>query len=199
MDKNEILNRIKEEALNDKVPILQDESLDLIETVLKLKRPNKILEIGAAVGYSAIKFSKYLDGENSKIKTIELNEDRYNIAVKNIADMELQDKIEIINDDATKYLATIPDTEKYDVCFIDAAKGQYNVFLEQALRLTKSGSIIIADNVLWHGLVLSDYNEHRHRTAVTRLRTFLKTIKEDERLDTRVFTIGDGVAICFVK
>lgn len=199
MDKNEILNRIKEEALNDKVPILQDESLDLIETVLKLKRPNKILEIGAAVGYSAIKFSKYLDGENSKIKTIELNEDRYNIAVKNIADMELQDKIEIINDDATKYLATIPDTEKYDVCFIDAAKGQYNVFLEQALRLTKSGSIIIADNVLWHGLVLSDYNEHRHRTAVTRLRTFLKTIKEDERLDTKVFTIGDGVAICFVK
>ena len=199
MDKNEILNRIKEEALNDKVPILQDESLDLIEIVLKLKRPNKILEIGAAVGYSAIKFSKYLDGENSKIKTIELNEDRYNIAVKNIADMELQDKIEIINDDATKYLATIPDTEKYDVCFIDAAKGQYNVFLEQALRLTKSGSIIIADNVLWHGLVLSDYNEHRHRTAVTRLRTFLKTIKEDERLDTRVFTIGDGVAICFVK
>ena len=199
MDKNEILNRIKEEALNDKVPILQDESLDLIETVLKLKRPNKILEIGAAVGYSAIKFSKYLDGENSKIKTIKLNEDRYNIAVKNIADMELQDKIEIINDDATKYLATIPDTEKYDVCFIDAAKGQYNVFLEQALRLTKSGSIIIADNVLWHGLVLSDYNEHRHRTAVTRLRTFLKTIKEDERLDTRVFTIGDGVAICFVK
>lgn len=199
MDKNEILNRIKEEALNDKVPILQDESLHLIETVLKLKRPNKILEIGAAVGYSAIKFSKYLDGENSKIKTIELNEDRYNIAVKNIADMELQDKIEIINDDATKYLATIPDTEKYDVCFIDAAKGQYNVFLEQALRLTKSGSIIIADNVLWHGLVLSDYNEHRHRTAVTRLRTFLKTIKEDERLDTKVFTIGDGVAICFVK
>ena len=199
MDKNEILNRIKEEALNDKVPILQDESLDLIEIVLKLKRPNKILEIGAAVGYSAIKFSKYLDGENSKIKTIELNEDRYNIAVKNIADMELQDKIEIINDDATKYLATIPDTEKYDVCFIDAAKGQYNVFLEQALRLTKSGSIIIADNVLWHGLVLSDYNEHRHRTAVTRLRTFLKNIKEDERLDTRVFTIGDGVAICFVK
>lgn len=199
MDKEEILSKIKENALNDKVPILQDESLDLIETVLKLKRPNKILEIGAAVGYSAIKFSKYLDGKNAKIKTIELNEERYNIAVKNIKDMELEDKIEIINDDATKYLMTIPETEKYDVCFIDAAKGQYNVFLEQALRLTKSGSIIIADNVLWHGLVLSDYNEHRHRTAVTRLRTFLKTIKEDERLDTKVFNIGDGVAICFVK
>lgn len=199
MDKEEILSKIKENALNDKVPILQDESLDLIETVLKLKKPNKILEIGAAVGYSAIKFSKYLDGKNAKIKTIELNEERYNIAVKNIKDMELEDKIEIINDDATKYLMTIPETEKYDVCFIDAAKGQYNVFLEQALRLTKSGSIIIADNVLWHGLVLSDYNEHRHRTAVTRLRTFLKTIKEDKRLDTKVFNVGDGVAICFVK
>lgn len=199
MNKEEILSKIKEEALLNHVPILMDESMNLIEVVLKLKKPNKILEVGSAVGYSAICFSKYLTGENSKIKTIELNEERFKVAVSNINKMQLEDKIEIINADATKYLATIPDDEKYDVCFIDAAKGQYNVFLEQALRLTKSGGIIIADNVLWKGRVLGEYNEHRHRTAVTRLRTYLKTISENDKLESKVFNIGDGVAVSFVK
>ena len=199
MNKEEILSKIKEEALLNHVPILMDESMNLIEVVLKLKEPNKILEVGSAVGYSAICFSKYLTGENSKIKTIELNEERFKVAVSNINKMQLEDKIEIINADATKYLATIPDDEKYDVCFIDAAKGQYNVFLEQALRLTKSGGIIIADNVLWKGRVLGEYNEHRHRTAVTRLRTYLKTISENDKLESKVFNIGDGVAVSFVK
>lgn len=199
MNKEEILSNIKEEALLNHVPILMDESMNLIEVILKLKKPNKILEVGSAVGYSAICFSKYLTGENSKVKTIELNEERYRAAVSNINKMQLEDKIEIINADATKYLATIPDDEKYDVCFIDAAKGQYNVFLEQALRLTKSGGIIIADNVLWKGRVLGEYNEHRHRTAVTRLRTYLKTISENDKLESKVFNIGDGVAVSFVK
>lgn len=199
MNKEEILSNIKEEALLNHVPILMDESMNLIEVILKLKKPNKILEVGSAVGYSAICFSKYLTGENSKIKTIELNEERYRVAVSNINKMQLEDKIEIIDADATKYLATIPDDEKYDVCFIDAAKGQYNVFLEQALRLTKSGGIIIADNVLWKGRVLGEYNEHRHRTAVTRLRAYLKTISENDKLESKVFNIGDGVAVSFVK
>lgn len=199
MNKEEILSKIKEEALLNHVPILMDESMNLIEVILKLKKPNKILEVGSAVGYSAICFSKYLTGENSKVKTIELNEERYRVAVSNINKMQLEDKIEIINADATMYLATIPDDEKYDVCFIDAAKGQYNVFLEQALRLTKSGGIIIADNVLWKGRVLGEYNEHRHRTAVTRLRTYLKTISENDKLESKVFNIGDGVAVSFVK
>lgn len=199
MNKEEIFLKIKEEAISNHVPILQDVSLDLIELVLKLKRPEKILEIGTAVGYSAICFSKYLVGENAKIKTIELNEERYNIAKRNIKDMELEEIVEIVHDDATKYLSTISDDEKYDVCFIDAAKGQYNVFLEQALRLVKKGGIIIADNVLWRGRVLGQYNEHRHRTAVTRLRTYLKTISEDERLESKIFDIGDGVAISFIK
>lgn len=199
MNKEEILSKIKEEALLNHVPILMDESMNLIEVILKLKKPNKILEVGSAVGYSAICFSKYLTGENSKIRTIELNEERFRVAVSNINKMQLENKIEIINADATKYLATIPDDEKYDVCFIDAAKGQYNVFLEQALRLTKSGGIIIADNVLWKGRVLGEYNEHRHRTAVTRLRTYLKTISENDKLESKVFNIGDGVAVSFVK
>lgn len=195
-DKEEILNEIKNDALENHVPILQDVSLNLIETILDIKKPNRILEIGSAVGYSAIKFSKFLSGENSKIKTIELKENMYNIAKENIKRMELEDKIEIINADATKYLSTIDEKiEQFDVVFIDAAKGQYLVFLKEALRLVKIGGVIIADNVYFKGRVLSGYNEHRHRTATNRLREYIKEVTEDKRLTTTILNIGDGVAI----
>ena len=195
-DKEEILNEIKNDALENHVPILQDVSLNLIETILDIKKPNRILEIGSAVGYSAIKFSKFLSGENSKIKTIELKENMYNIAKENIEKMELEDKIEIINADATKYLSTIDEKiEQFDVVFIDAAKGQYLVFLKEALRLVKIGGVIIADNVYFKGRVLSGYNEHRHRTATNRLREYIKEVTEDKRLTTTILNIGDGVAI----
>ena len=195
-DKEEILNEIKNDALENHVPILQDVSLNLIETILDIKKPNRILEIGSAVGYSAIKFSKFLSGENSKIKTIELKENMYNIAKENIKKMELEDKIEIINADATKYLSTIDEKiEQFDVVFIDAAKGQYLVFLKEALRLVKIGGVIIADNVYFKGRVLSGYNEHRHRTATNRLREYIKEVTEDKRVTTTILNIGDGVAI----
>lgn len=198
LDEN-LLSNIKEEALKNHVPILQDESLALILMVLNLKKPNKILEIGTAVGYSAINFSKYLTGENSKIKTIEINENMVNIANKNIKDMGLDEKIEVVHADATKYLETLEEENTYDVVFIDAAKGQYLVFLKEAIRLIKNGGVIIADNVLFKGRVLSDYNEHKHRTATNRLRTYLKLIEEDDRLDSTLVKIGDGVAISIVK
>ena len=194
-----ILSKIKEEALESHVPILQDESLDLILMVLSLKKPNKILEIGTAVGYSAINFSRYLEGENAKIKTIELKENMVNIARENIASMGLEEKIEVIHADATKYLETLDEENTYDVVFIDAAKGQYLVFLKEAIRLIKNGGVIIADNVLFKGRVLSDYNEHKHRTATNRLREYLKIIEEDKRLKSTLVKIGDGVAISIVK
>ena len=199
-EKLEILEKIKKEALENHVPILQDVSLELIEVLLKIKRPNKILEIGTAVGYSAIIFSKYLEGENAKIKTVELKENMYNTAIKNIENMGLSDKIEVINADATKYLATIDEKEeKYDVIFIDAAKGQYLVFLEEAIRLAKNNAVIIADNVYFHGRVLNGYNEHRHRTATNRLKEYIKIVTEDERLTSTVLNVGDGVAISVVN
>lgn len=194
-----ILSKIKEEALKNHVPILQDESLALILMVLNLKKPNKILEIGTAVGYSAINFSKYLDGENSKIKTIEIKDNMAEIARKNIKDMGLEEKIEVVQADATKYLETLDEENTYDVVFIDAAKGQYLVFLKEAIRLIKNGGVIIADNVLFKGRVLSDYNEHKHRTATNRLREYLKLIEEDKRLESTLVKIGDGVAISIVK
>ena len=199
MEKEEILSKIKEEALQKHVPIIEDEPLELIKVILKLKKPNKILEVGTAVGYSAINFSKYLVGENAKLKTIEIKEEMYNKAIENITAMQLNDKIEVINADATEYMKSIPDDEQYDVVFIDAAKGQYLVFLEEAIRLTRNGGVIIADNMLYRGRTLSDYNEHKHRTATNRLREYLVTMKEDKRLDSTLIKIGDGLAISIVN
>lgn len=198
MNKKEILENIKKEALDNHVPIIEDEPLKLIEVLLKIKKPNRILEVGTAVGYSSINFSKYLEGKDCKIKTIEIKEAMYNKAMENISLMELNDKIEVILADAGEYMKSIPDEEQYDIVFIDAAKGQYLVYLQEAIRLTKIGGVIIADNMLYRGRTLSDYNDHKHRTATNRLREYLEIMKEDERLDSNLIKIGDGLAISIV-
>ena len=195
MDKEIILKEIKQEAIDNHVPIIEDDSLEYIENILKEQKPNRILEVGTAVGYSAICFSKYLNGDNAKVKTIEIKESMYNKAIENITKMGLENVIEAVLADGTEYMKEIPDEELYDIVFIDAAKGQYLVYLEQAIRLTKVGGIIIADNMLYRGRTLSDYNEHKHRTATNRLRRYLEIMKEDERLDSELVMVGDGLAI----
>ncbi|MNP59610.1 putative O-methyltransferase [compost metagenome] len=114
--------------------------------------------------------------------------------------MDLDKTIEVVFADATTYLQQMDENkEQFDVVFIDAAKGQYLVFLENAIRLVKSGGTIIADNVLFKGRVMSDYNDHKHRTAVTRLRKYIDTINNDERLTSKIIDVGDGLAISIVK
>lgn len=191
IDEKELL-KIKEKALENNIPILQDESMDLIETILSIKKPSKILEVGTAVGYSAICFSKYLD-KNGSILTIEINQDRYKEALKNIDKLNLYNNIKVVNYDAVKYLEDL--NEKFDVIFIDAAKGQYINFLNQAKRLIEKNGIIIADNVFFKGRVLNGYNEHKHRTAVNRLREYIDNIKEDKEFKSTILNVGDGVAI----
>lgn len=198
MDKENIIAEIKKEALENKVPILQDISLDFIKLVLRLIKPKKILEIGTAVGYSAINFANELDGD-VYIKTIEKSGKMYNIAKKNIASLEYDKCIDVVLADATEYLPNLKEDNTYDLIFIDAAKGQYLKFLENGIRLAKNGAVIIADNVLFKGRVLSDYNEHKHRTAVNRLRDYLSIINSDKRLKSTVLNIGDGVAVSVIK
>lgn len=194
MDRQEIIADIKKEALANKVPILQDKSLELIRLILRIKEPKKILEIGTAVGYSAINFVDELNC-NAFVKTIEKNEKMYNVANKNISKVGFVDNIDVILADATEYLPSLKEDNVYDVIFIDAAKGQYLKFLENAIRLIKNGGVIIADNVLFKGRVLSDYNEHKHRTAVNRLRDYINIINNDTRLKSTILDIGDGVAV----
>ena len=195
IDENKLEN-IKKSALENHVPILRDISLAYICTILQIKKPKSLLEIGTAVGYSAINFSRYLD-EDGKIITIEKDEMVANEARKNIKDMGLENKIQVVTSDAYEYMKTLEGT--FDTIFIDAAKGQYMKYLEQALRLSKKGTIIIADNVLLRGMVKGEYNEHKHRTAVNRLRKYIDTVTTSEKLESTIVDVGDGIAVSVVK
>lgn len=190
------LEQIKIEARKRHIPVLQDKSLELIETILEIKKPKSILEVGTAVGFSALTFSKHL-AKDGKIVTMELNENMVKEANENIKSFNMEDTISVVNKDAYEYMKTLNET--FDVVFIDAAKGQYIKYLEQALRLTDKGSIIIADNVLLRGMVLGGYNEHKHRTAVTRLREYIDIVTKNEHMQTTVLDVGDGVAISCIK
>lgn len=186
------IEQIKEKALEDHIPIIMDDTLEVVGKILEDKKPDRILEIGTAVGYSAIRFSKYLS-DNGYIDTIERDEERISEAKQNIKDLNLEEKIHIYEGDALKVLPTL--TGPYDVVFIDAAKGKYPIFLSEALRMLASHGIIVADNVLYKGYVMSDYNKHKQRTAVRGLREFLKELTENENLTTEILEVGDGLAI----
>ena len=188
----EELNKIKEKALEDHIPIIMDDTLEVIEDYLKEKNVDRILEIGTAVGYSAICFTKVLS-EEGIIDTIERDEERVKQAKINIEKAEVKDKINIYKGDAVEILPTL--NEKYDVVFIDAAKGKYPFFLKEALRMIKENGVIFADNILYKGYVMSDYNKHKQRTAVRNLREYIKEVSENPNLDTEILEVGDGLAI----
>lgn len=195
MNQIELCN-IKKKALEDKVPIIMDDTLEVIAKILGEIKPTKILEIGTAVGYSAICFSEYLQ-EDGKIDTIERDIERVKEARENIKKAEVEEKINIYEGDAVEILPTLDD--KYDIVFIDAAKGKYPFFLSQALRMIKPGGVIIADNVLYKGYVMSDYNKHKQRTAVRNLREYIAEITNNENLETEILEVGDGLAISKIK
>lgn len=131
--------------------------------------------------------------ENGKIDTIERDTERVKEARENIKKAEVEDKINIYEGDAVEILPTLND--EYDVVFIDAAKGKYPFFLNQALRMIRQGGVIIADNVLYKGYVMSDYNKHKQRTAVRNLREYIAEITNNDKLETKILEVGDGLAI----
>ena len=190
------LKKIKEKALENHIPIIMDETLQEIEKRMKQNQPTKILEIGTAIGYSAICFSKFL-GENGKIDTIERDEERAKEAIKNIKEIGLENKINIYIGDAVELLPTI--NQKYDMIFIDAAKGKYPFFLKQSLRMLQKNGTIFADNILYKGYVMSDYNKHKQRTAVRNLREYIAEVTQNPTLSTEILEIGDGLAVTKFK
>ena len=188
----ELLKDIEKYGRENKIPILLDDSLEYITGLLEKIKPHRVLEIGTAIGFSAINFSKYLD-EGGRIDTIEIESLRVQQAIENIEKVGVQDKIRVLEGDALDILPYL--TEKYDVIFIDASKGKYLEFFEHALRLSPVGGWIIADNVLYKGMVLSDYNKHKQRTAVNKLRSFIDVVMETKCLNSELVDIGDGLTI----
>ena len=190
------LEKIKQKALEEHIPIIMDETLEVIEKYLSKNKPNRILEIGTAVGYSAICFTEFL-AENGVIDTIEREADRVEEAKKNIKLAEVENKINIYQGDAVEILPTL--NQQYDVVFIDAAKGKYPFFLKEALRMINKNGIIFADNILYKGYVMSDYNKHKQRTAVRNLREYIKEVTQNPNLETEILEVGDGLAITKLK
>ena len=186
------IEQIKQKALDEHIPIIMDDTLEVVSKVLEELKPLNILEIGTAVGYSAIRVSKFLQ-EGGAIDTIERDEERLEEAKINIKDLNLLGKINIIAGDAVEILPTL--NKKYDAIFIDAAKGKYPFFLKEAIRLLSEKGIIIADNILYKGYTLSDYNKHKQRTAVRGLRTYLKDLEENKNFETKLLEVGDGLTI----
>ena len=194
-----VLEEIEKEARKDGVPIIRKEMESFLRVMLSIKKPMRILELGTAVGYSAILMSECID-EDGKITTIENYEKRIVEAKKNI---ELSGKgqiIELLEGDATEVMKTLP-SQQFDFVFMDAAKAQYIYFLPEVLRLMKKGAVLITDNVLQEGdLIESRFVvERRDRTIHKRMREYLEVVKNHEELETSIVPIGDGITISVKK
>ncbi|MBQ8084660.1 MAG: O-methyltransferase [Lachnospiraceae bacterium] len=189
-----VLGDIEREALEDEVPIVRMETRSFIRTLLSIKKPMKVLEVGTAVGFSAIYMSMFIP-EGGHITTIENWAPRVVKARANFERTDTGDKITLIEGDATEVLHDL--NEKFDLIFMDAAKGQYINFLPDVIRLMEDDGVLISDNVLQDGEVLDSkfVVERRNRTIHARMREYLYELTHNELLDTSVISIGDGVAL----
>ncbi|MDD4066711.1 MAG: O-methyltransferase [Clostridia bacterium] len=190
----EYLNKIKLEARNEYIPIVLDDTLEYILNLFD-KKIDSILEIGTCIGYSSACFTQLLT-ENGKIDTMEIEDIRVQQANENLSILGVKDKINIIQGDAIDMLPTLINAnKKYDFIFIDAAKGKYLEFFNYSLQLLKDSGIIIADNVLYKGMVMNGYNGHKHRTAVTKLRNYIDYITHLKGYKSEIIDIGDGISV----
>lgn len=193
-DETGIVGEIEAEAIRDEVPIIRKETKEWIKTMLLIKQPLRVLEVGAAVGFSAIYMSQFLP-EGGRITTIEKWEPRIEKAKENFKRAGKEDCITLLEGDAADILKELEDP--YDLIFMDAAKGQYIHFLPDVIRLLAPDGVLISDNVLQDGEVLdSKYVvERRNRTIHARMREYLYTLKNQEGLETSIIPLGDGVAL----
>lgn len=176
------------------IPIIHPEVKQLLRVIIKSNDIKSMLEVGTAIGYSAIVFSKAM--EKGKVTTIENNSDMVAIAKKNIFKAQLQEEINIKFGDANKIIYDLEDT--YDCIFLDGAKGHYIHLLDQCLHILKPKGLLISDNVLFRGMIATDELVKRRKiTIVKRMRNYLDTISNHPDLMTSVIPIGDGLAISY--
>ncbi|MCX8130075.1 MAG: O-methyltransferase [Clostridia bacterium] len=192
-----ILVELEEFAKVNHVPIIHPEVARLICVLGKMQQPERILEVGTAIGYSALLFSSILK-PGGKIDTIDRYELMTERAKENIKRAGKADIINIIVGDALEVLKCLD--KKYDMIFLDAAKGQYGEFLPECLRMLNKGGLLISDNVLYKGMIATDeLVVRRKKTIVKRMRDYLDTICNMDELETSIIPIGDGVALSYKK
>ncbi|MCR5225652.1 MAG: O-methyltransferase [Eubacterium sp.] len=203
-DDEGLLEEIYDKAIADEVPIIRRETRDFLRVLLRIIKPETILEVGTAVGYSTLvmaeTLSDVLGDSHWYIDTCELDESRIEEATKNFAKSSFDEKISLLKGDAAETLKRIYG-KTYDFIFIDAAKAQYMTYLEEAIRLSHKDTVIVTDNILAEGDVLESHFlvEKRDRTIHDRMREYLSYVKNDSRLETSILSVGDGLALSIVK
>lgn len=198
MGNTPLLNEIEKEAKADLVPVIRREMQSFLKVLLAIHRPLRVLEVGTAVGFSALLFCEY-GPENMQVTTIEKYEKRIPIARENFRRAGRENQVTLLEGDAADILKELQ--ESYDLIFMDAAKGQYIHFLDDVLRLMKPGSVLVSDNVLQGGDIIESHYavERRNRTIYKRMREYLYELKHNDKLLTSVIPLGDGVTVSVRK
>ncbi len=192
----EEIESIKNYALENNVPIMQDDGINYLTNYIKKNKIKKILEIGTAIGYSAIMMC--LVDNDIEVTTIERDEKRYLEAIKNVKKFKLEDRINLIYNDALE----VKINETYDLIFIDAAKAQNTKFFEKFERNLRDGGSIITDNMYFHGLVFKDEEDigsRNLRQLVRKVKNYTLFLEKNNKYDTEFLNIGDGLAISIKK
>lgn len=204
----EFLDNLEAEANRDNVPIIRKSMQRFLKLMLELKKPKNILEVGTAVGFSAILMAQYSQSD-CHITTIEKYEKRIPVAKENFLKSGFNDKITLIEGDARDILNELLENEngddkfagRYDMIFMDAAKGQYINFLPNAVKLLKKGGVLITDNVLQDDTVIQSKFTvvRRDRTIHKRMREYIRALMQSDELTTDILQLGDGISVSVKK
>ena len=189
-----VLDQIEREALESYVPIIRKDMQSFLKLLLTVQKPMRILEVGTAVGFSAILMAEYAP-EGCQVVTIENYDKRIPIAKQNFERAGKSDQITLLEGDATEVLKTLE--EPFDMIFMDAAKGQYINFMSDVLRLLKKDGVLVSDNVLQDGNIIESHFivERRNRTIYKRMREYLYELTHRDDLVTSVLPVGDGITV----
>ncbi|XVG95044.1 O-methyltransferase [Eubacteriales bacterium KG127] len=204
---NKELSELRMEGEDNRIPIILRETEMYLSTLLPLINPKKILEIGSAIGYSTLFFSYMCPG--ASILSVEREDDLFERAKKNIYKFGKENQIFVAHSDAIELLDILNNfgqnesnkikSDSFDLVFIDGAKGHYKEFVEKVLPITKSGSVIVCDNILMRGMTANEKINKRYRTSIKRMRKFLDFLYSIEGTSTQVLSIGDGISITTIK
>ena len=190
-----LFKQMEDFAKENKVPIINENGRKVFIEIIKKYKPQRVLEIGTAIGYSAL-LTTYYGAENAKIISLELDEERAKQAQDFINQSAYKEQIEIILGDAAENIEKLDKNYKFDMVFIDAAKGQYPDYLQKVLPLLADDGIILADNVLFRGYVMSEEKPpRRYKTIVKRLREYIAMVSDKDNFTTEIFENGDGLAL----
>ncbi|HPP31931.1 MAG TPA: O-methyltransferase [Soehngenia sp.] len=192
-EETKLLSELREYANNNKIPILQKETAQLLRVLIKITKPKEILEIGTAIGYSSILMAQ---NSNCKITTIEMDPSMVDMAINNINKANLSSNIQVIEGDAILVLPLL--TKKYDLIFIDANKSRYKEYFDMGKEMLNNSGVIISDNVLYKGMTANDDSvQKKNRTIVNNMRKYLEYITTINGYMTSIIPIGDGVALTY--